>query len=234
VKLLLDTHALLWFLANDSKLSATAKIAMNQTVRLATLIVPLFFWLSADACGAPLTGVESLAEIIQPMLPEGWKLSLNDGQVILERAEMIGVYNGLGLPAFHSDDEMRAYVKRIVRYKKLTISLWLGKRIDAEAFNRMKATNSEAVSRARKDRDNLRFIPDDEFWLKHPQYGYVELPILDTGTNSVYMKCEPLGAILRPTKTKRPGGRIMAFWDKKVEGECQGIVDELGKIFSPY
>jgi len=129
---------------------------------------------------------------------------------------------------------MRDYVKPSVVYEWLTISLRLGKRIDAEAFKQMEKSNLDAAYRVRKDQNDPAFIMKDKFWADHPQYGYQELPILDTGKNSIYMKCQPDGAIMRPTKTEHPSGRIVNFWDKAVGRECQGIVDELGKKFSIY
>ena len=159
---------------------------------------------------------------------------MKDDQVILEREEKIGWYNGLQLPYLKTEDELRAYVKPHVNYEKLVISLHLGKRIDAEAFKDLEKRNWNAVTRARNDRDDRSFMPDDTFWAANPRYGYQEEPILDAGTYSIYMNCQPVGAIRPPTKRQRPGGRIVNYWDKAVGQECQGIIDELGKTFTTY
>jgi hypothetical protein len=102
-------------------------------------------------------------------------------------------------------------------------------------LKRIEDNHSAAVARARRDRKDGKFMPDAKFWKQHPEYGYVDtpLPILDTGTHGVYMQC-PSGAILAPTAARRANGRSPAYFDKEVEKECQGIIDSLGKLYSPY
>lgn len=204
----------------------------NPSLRSAALLIPLLICV-LGACDTLCA--KSLADVVRPLLPAGWELTEKNDQIILVRAEKIGLYNGISLPRFTSDEEKRAYVKPHVRYEQLVIKLWLGKRVDPAEFKRIQKNNDSAVERARSDRNDGKFMPDGEFFKKHPEYGYLDnpLPILDTGTQSVYMECPSL-AIARPTSGLRPNGRFRAYFDKEVELECQGVIDALGKIYTPY
>ena len=71
---------------------------MNKLLKFATLLAPALL-MSSAAGGEPPDNAESLAKMIRPSLPSsGWKLSVNGDEVVLEREEKIGWYNGIQLP----------------------------------------------------------------------------------------------------------------------------------------
>jgi hypothetical protein len=110
----------------------------------------------------------------------------------------------------------------------------LGPRLNPEDFYPARHKNEVAVQKARMDRQEVKFMPDTQFWKQRPEYGYRELPILDTGTQSIYLESEPKYIIIAPRSVDRKGHGIVRFWNKDAESECQGFFDDLAKVFQAY
>lgn len=180
----------------------------------------------------PLTDAESLAEVLRVRLPKGWTILVKDEQVVLERMEPVELYNGLALPGFNQEAEIKRRIFRV----KLRITLRLGEHVTTEDFKQFTLKNDEAIDKVRKDRSDGKYMPDAKFWKEHPEYGFRELPILDAGRQSIYME-STFGCIRAPTddpRSAQAGGRIMNFFDRRTDEECQGLIDGLGKLFRPY
>jgi hypothetical protein len=184
---------------------------------------------------------ESLAALLRPRLPKGWTLSISKRRVALERDDPIELYNGLQLPNFSSEAKRREYLRPNVRREKLVISLSLGDRISQEEYDRIVAKNLLAVAQANAStaKDNAKrrgirmpVMPDEKLWQKQLEYGFRRTPSFDTGSQSIYIDCEPPGVVYvaRPKHLKS----VFQFWDKSVEKECQGVLEDLGMIFTTY
>jgi hypothetical protein len=188
-------------------------------VSLTTLLLVVTAFYSEVFASPPLTDVESLAALLRPRVPMGWKHSLDGDRVILERAEPVEFYNSVGLPRFRSEVERRAYIKPQVRREKLIVALWLGDRVSAEDFKRAELKNAAAINQVRKERGALKDIPTASFWKEHPEYGYRQLPFLNADTQSIYMESQPEFLIHRPKVGPRPVGLVgvFRFWDPDVE-----------------
>jgi hypothetical protein len=208
-----------------------AMVSTSMVARLTAFLALLFLCVGAGEAPPP-TDAGSLAEILRARLPEGWTITQQDERVILERAEPVELYNGLALPGVNQEAE----IKLRARPHKLRISLWLGKHVTAQEFKQIREKNSAAIAQANRDTDaGRKNTPDAKFWEEHPEYGYRQTPILDAGKSSIYME-STLGCIAPPTAGARPtgNGRVMAFFDKSVEKECQGLIDGLGRLFAPF
>ena len=114
------------------------------------------------------------------------------------------------------------------------IGVWLGPRLLPEDYYPTRHQNGLAEEKAAKDTNNSRFFPDDTFWDEHPEYGYRRLPMFDTGSQSIYVESQPKYIIRRPNTLRQGGTPLVAFWDKKVGDECQGIFEDLAKVFRAY
>ena len=163
-------------------------------------------------------------------------MTVKGERVMFERPEPVELYNGLGLPLFKSEAKRHAYLKQQAWRDKLTISLWIGEYMDSEDIKQAVRKNWEAIDQARKDHSDGKFMPGTKFWNEHAEYGYREIPILDTGSQSIYMESYPEGVILSPTNEPRSSrsGRVIGFYDKNVEKECQGFIDDLRAIYRAY
>lgn len=205
---------------------------MARVFRCVTFLTLLIACAGADAPPV-LTDTESLAELMRARLPSGWTISVKNESVVLDRKEPVELYNGLSLPRPGPlRDEM---IKRSLRREKLTITMWVGKHVTAEEFKKSEQIYHVALKQARKDLDDGKASPDAKFWKEHPEYGYrlEPIPILDADRVSIYM-IDNQGCISRPTAEPRPGGHVIAFFDERVEKECQGLIDDLGKLYRPY
>jgi hypothetical protein len=179
-----------------------------------------------------VTDAKSLADLLRSRLPKGWTLSIKSDRVILDRDAPVELYNGV---AMHSDDG-EAQIKERAFRQSFQVTLWLGPRVTPEEFPAIADKNREAVEQARRDRNDGKFMPDDKFWQEHREYGHRELPILDTGDKGVYMD-STRSCLFRPiagTRSPKSPQGVIRFVDETVGAECQGVVDDLGRVFRPY
>ena len=79
--------------------------------------------------------------------------------------------------------------------------------------------NNAAAKKAAQDTGNSKFIGSREFWREHPEYGYREAPVFHDGQHSIFMD---------------DGLQFLGFWDLGVWRECDGVRDNLRRLFKPY
>jgi hypothetical protein len=171
---------------------------------------------------AAIVDAESLAAALRSIVPKGWKLSVQKDSVIIGREAQVEVFNAIGLPAFKTDAERRAYVQPHVRKLNFTITLWLGEHLDKKEYDRAKRINEVAYEKARNDAAGKKLMPDEEFWRQHPEYGYRRLPSFQNDTGkSIFMTVDPYGG-------------PWEFLSREAKSEVDGLVDRIGKQFTPY
>jgi hypothetical protein len=172
---------------------------------------------------------ESLAAVLRSRLPKGWNVVVNEEKVVIERIEPIQVFTGIGLPAFATEAKLREHIRPSVRTTKFVITLWLGDRLTNDEVNRAASKNEQAVEKARQDQENGKFMPNEEFWKNHPEYGFRKVPTYFNERHSVYVE-----STTRPRPLNGPRGMMIRFWDEKVEDECRKVFDDLEKLFKQY
>jgi hypothetical protein len=179
-------------------------------------------------------GPTELAAAVTPCIPSGWSISVKDQQVVLERDKQIEIYNSLQMPPSNHEEEIRRRMQKL----KLVISLRVERRMSQEQYEDIVVGNKVAYENARKDNPKqIFFRPDSRYWQDHPEYNYYhrELPSFDLGHHSVVMTSQPEFVIFVGRRVVRPRGNyLFMFKDAKVEAECQGIIDKLGKLWRTY
>lgn len=170
-------------------------------------------------------GPQDLAALVKPCVPHGygWSIEVKPDEVILERVERIEIYNSIAMPPSGHEEE----IKRRMRKFALSISLRVEKPMEQEEYERIAKENKAAIEKARNEAGHMKFMGDAKFWRDHPQYNYRELPSFDLGRHSVLLTCEPEGVVF--VGRQRNSRYLWMFKDAKIEAECQGIVDDLGK-----
>jgi len=173
--------------------------------------------------------VQSLASLIRPEIPKGWTLSVKENQVVIERTEPVEVYNGIALPSFATEAELRRYVRPSVRRERFTISLWSGNQMTKDEVKLANERNSQALETVRRDRRDGKFMPDDAYWREHPGYGYQKIPSFYSKTQGIYMT-----VTVPPRPADGPRGAVIRFWDESIEAECRQVLDNLSRHFDAY
>ena len=173
-------------------------------------------------------GPRELAALVKPCVPLGWSISVKDEEVVLERGERIAIYNSIAMPPSGHEEEIR----RRMRRDKLTITLRLELQMGQKEYERIANENKAATEKARKEAGGIKFMANSRFWRDHPHYNYRELPSFDLGHHSVVVTCEPEAVVF--VGRRRKLHYLWMFKDAKVEEECQGILDDLGKLWRTY
>lgn len=176
---------------------------------------------------------KALESFLRSRAPSGWTVTRKEEQVFLVRTEPVEYYPGVNFHDPRPDERAEFYAARVKR-DKIVVTMWLGPRILPEDYQATRKKNWLAVDQARMDSDDGKLSPDEKFWKEHPEYGFRPLPILDTGSAGVYMELHPEGILQPPTRVPRKGRTWAIFWDPTVGKDCQGFIDELGTVFSPY
>ncbi|HEY4308503.1 MAG TPA: hypothetical protein VGN12_03535 [Pirellulales bacterium] len=174
-----------------------------------------------DAICAPPQWKANLIESLQTEMPAGWRATLANGQIRIDRAEPVLVYNAIGLPGFLDDAAQDRYIRSIARRTTFVIELQPGDPMSDEEFSKAFNGNDAAVERARAATADPKLLPDQAFWKAHLEYGYKKLPTFRYENQSVFMNCPYLGAPWN-------------VWPSKTAIECQDVVDVIGRKFSRY
>lgn len=175
---------------------------------------------SAPADDHLIQAAKSLELHVRPLLPKGWSVSRLGNRVVIEREAIVEVFNAIQLPHSKSEAARREYVRASLRRVKFMLSLRVDNWIPQEAYDRQSRKNYYAVERARRDEKDPMLLPDDDYWRKHPKYGYKELPWLDDGSHSIYAECSVFW--------------LEEFWDADVWVECDRVLKAVAAPFRAY
>jgi hypothetical protein len=172
-----------------------------------------------SAITLPAADVAHVADKIRPLLPKGWAIKVEDDQIDVMRAEVVEVYNGVGLPYGPNDPELKEYVKPNVSTKKFQITLRLAARMTAEEYQKINVENSRAKERATPVISGEK-IEMHQFLIERPEYGYRELPTFLTDNEGIYL-----------TTSLHP---FLRFYNDEVGKECNGLLERVSGLFQHY
>ncbi|HVT80584.1 MAG TPA: hypothetical protein VHM90_08000 [Phycisphaerae bacterium] len=146
---------------------------------------------------------ESLAKLLRNHIPHGWQMQVDGTTVRVSRVSPVDVYNGLQLPAFASTRSFRESIAPTVLQKSFTITLTLGNRMTPEQCKEQEKINQLALASARESEHDPVFMPTDQYWTAHPEFGHQLIPRFNSQTLGIYLHCEPMGAPWRFLSTSQ-------------------------------
>lgn len=170
----------------------------------------------------PAADIAHIADKVRTLLPKGWTAKVQDDRIDVIRDEAVEFYNGVSLPYFRTDADMKAYVKPNIRKTAFDITLRITKRMSVAEYDKVRDENLKAEKRGSAAIRNSGDLKTDlhMFLKEHPELGYRQLPTFYTEKYSIY-----LSVAVHP---------VMCFYSDEVGEECNTVVEHLNSAFRQY